>query len=455
MILRENDNVELKEQYSKTILKTAVAFANTNGGVIYVGVANDGTVVGIDDTDDLMLRISSSLRASILPDIMPFVQIKAIELDHKLLIEITISIGSRRPYYVRANGLTPDGVFIRRGTACQPLSVSGIRDMIIETSGKSYEMGRSLVQALSFHTFTQEMEMRGIKCSHAQMKTLHILGTDDLYTNLALLISDQCPYTIKVAVFQGKDKTVFRDRKEFSGSVFKQLHDTYEFLDLFNKTKASFSGLIRKDVRDYPEDALRETLLNCLIHRDYSFSGSTIINLFDDHIEFVSLGGLVTGMSLESILMGISQSRNPNLAAIFYRMKLVESYGTGINKIQNLYASSNLKPIFQAAEGGFLVKLYNLNEEEALTESLQAKDDKASAFTEIKQKDPSTEEETIYQFALKHGSVNRLEVETLLGCKTTKAFRLLKKLCAKGLLSKIANGKLSRYAPVSRSAQSH
>ena len=99
-----------------------------------------------------------------------------------------------------------------------------------------------------------------------------------------------------MALFQGIDKEIFRDRKEFSGSILKQLEDVYEFVDLVNRTKASFSGLNRTDKRDYPEEAVREALLNSVVHRDYSFSASNLINIYEDRMEFVSLGGLVSGL---------------------------------------------------------------------------------------------------------------------------------------------------------------
>ena len=117
----------------------------------------------------------------------------------------------------------------------------------------------------------------------------------------------------------------------------------------------------RTDRRDYPEETIREALLNSIIHRDYLFSGSTIINMFDDHIEFISLGGLVRGISMEAIFMGVSQSRNPNLAAVFYRLGLVESYGTGIRKIMRLYQGLKHQPVFKSAEGplrwSFLIEM--------------------------------------------------------------------------------------------------
>ncbi len=448
MELKENVDVELKEMYSKTILREIVAFANTGGGTIYIGIDDRGNVKGVEDTDDTMLRISNIVRDSILPDVVPFIQAKLIRMEGKPVIEVTVSIGTERPYYLREKGLTPEGVFVRRGTACQPLGLTGIREMIAETSGKMYEEGRSLIQNLTFRAFEQEMELRNLECGAVQMKTLHLIGTDGLYTNLALLLSDQCPYTIKVAVFQGKDKTLFRDRKEFSGSLLTQLQEVYHFLDLYNKTKAEFKGLYRSDKRDYPEEALREALLNSILHRDYSFSGSTIINMFDDHIEFSSLGGLVNGLSMDAIFMGVSQSRNPKLASVFYRMRLVESYGTGIDKIQRLYAESKIQPVFQAAEGAFLVKLYNKNEMVEGT-SLKSKEESVGKGPRVSRKADYTQEKNmICAIAKEQGSITRKEVEEMLEIKTTKAFRILKEMCEEDLLVQGNSGRMSCYYPV-------
>lgn len=438
MKFQENIDIELKETYSKNILREIVAFANTSGGVIYVGINDEGSVVGVADADDMMLRISNIIRDGILPEVIPFIQIELTEMDSKQVIKITVAVGSERPYYVREKGLTPDGVFVRRGSACQPLSVAGIRDMMVSTSGKSYEEGRSLIQELSFNSFRSEMALRKLECGEAQMKTLHMIGSDGLYTNLAYLLSDQCPYSIKVAIFQGRDKTVFKSRKEFSGSLLKQLNDVYEYLDLYNKTKAEFKGLLREDKRDYPEEALREALLNSIIHRDYTFNGSTIVNIFDDHIEFASLGGLVTGLSMEAIFMGVSQSRNPELSAVFYRMRLVEGYGTGIDKIQRLYADCKMQPVFMSAEGAFLVKLYNKNE-------YPSAEIAGVEVEKIREARASSVKTQICDYVKKNGYITRRLTEELLGTGATAAYRALSELCDDGILEPKGAGRLRRY----------
>ena len=433
---------QVKGTLPDSVPKEIVASANTEGGELYVGIRNDGSVVGVADPDDVMTRISNVAHDTILPDIMPFIQIRTVEMEGKQVVKTTIAVGTERPYYLAKEGLKPKGVYVRRGSACIPLNEAGIREMIMETSGKSYEESRSLNQKLTFETFQAEMAARNIEFGTAQMKTLKMIGSDGLYTNLAFLLSDQCVHTIKVAVFQGVDNAVFRERKEFSGSLLKQLNDAYQFLDFFNKTEATISGLRRTDQRDYPEEAVREALLNSIIHRDYLFSGSTIINIFDDHIEFISLGGLVRGISMEAIFMGVSQSRNPNLAAVFYRLGLVESYGTGIRKIMRLYHGCAQQPIFKSAEGAFTVELFNRNEstENSAADVMNSQPEPMHEVEEIRT--------AIYQKAKEQGMITRKEVEREFGFGSTKAYKVLKGLCEAGLLMQKKNGNRTVYVPV-------
>ena len=151
---------------------------------------------------------------------------------------------------------------------------------------------------------------------------LKIINSDGIFTNLGMLLSDQCKHSIKTAVFQGTDQSIFRDRREFSGSLFKQLNDVYAYLDRYHQTKATFHKLLRIDTRDYPEVALREALLNLIVHRDYAFSASALISVYSDRMEFVSIGGLMPGIELDDVMLGISVCRNQNLANVFYEKDL-------------------------------------------------------------------------------------------------------------------------------------
>ena len=178
-----------------------------------------------------------------------------------------------------------------------------------------------------------------------------------------------------MALFQGIDKEIFRDRKEFSGSILKQLEDAYEFIDLVNKTK----------------------------------------------------------------FLGVSQSRNPNLAACFYRMRLIESYGTGIGKIQRAYKSEPLQPEFETAKGVFRVTLPNRNEtEKSGREFTQAESPKTKKNSEKQQ-------QKVLDFVSENGKITRKQVEELIGSGSTKEFKLIKELCEKGQMKAQGAGKHSYY----------
>ena len=425
MNLFKSETVELKRIYTSELKKEIVAFANTNGGIIYIGVQDSGGMVGLDNADFVMQQISNSLRDSIRPDVSMFTNIELLQEENKFFIKLTISQGTKKPYYLSDKGLKPTGVYVRNGTTSAPASEDAIRMMIKMTDGDSFEANRSLVQELTFNRLNEELQKRGLEFTEVQMKNLGIISSDDIYTNMGLLVSDQGKHSIKFAIFQGTDKLVFKDRKELTGSLFAQLTDAYKTIDFYNSTKATFHDLLRTDERDYPEDAVREALLNAIVHRDYSFSGSIFINLYSDRLEIISLGGLVSGLSLEAAMLGASQPRNEKLASLFYRMKLIEAYGIGISKIISCYKGLPVQPKFENVEGAFRVVLPNTHAQE-----LSAEDEKYLPILRLFEKQKE---------------ITRSDVEEALGIGTTHAINMLKEMLDKGLISKVGNGRLTRY----------
>lgn len=301
-----------------------------------------------------------------------------------------------------------------------------------ESDGDNYEDNRSLIQELTFTDAKKELAARNIEFGKVQQKNLGVLTGDGLYTNLGLLLSDQCKHTVKIAVFQGTDKLVFRDRKEFSGSLFRQLEDVYNAIDFYNGTKATFQRYIRSDERDYPPDAIREALLNAIIHRDYGFSGSTIINVYTDRIEMISLGGLVSGLSLEAVMMGASQPRNERLAALFYRMRLIEAYGTGIGKIISSYSGFARQPVFENVAGAFRVTLPNRHFDMATIS------DRVASGSSV--------DDIILQHLSKERAAPRKDLEAIIGLGTTRTTALLNDMIKRNLITKVGKGRFTKYA---------
>lgn len=436
MTFLESMNVELKEILTSELKKEVVAFANTCDGIIYIGVNDKGEVIGVENSDDVIERAGASIRNAIKPDVSMYVTLNVEQVENKNIVTIRVQRGVSRPYYIAEKGLKPSGVYIRQGNSSVPASEDYIRQMIKETDGDSFEKLRSLNQELTFNYADMIFKNADISFGDIQKKTLGIIGEDNLYTNLGLLLSDQCVHTLKIAIFEGKEKGIFKDRKEFKGSLLKQITEAFEYIDLLNKTQATFEGLIRKDERDYPVEAIREALLNAVVHREYSFGASTLVNIYEDRIEFLSLGGIISGLSLEAVMLGVSQSRNEKLADVFYRLHLIEAYGTGIQKILLNYKNYNLKPVFKAETGAFQVILPNIHYQSETEENIE--------------KQPlglDDEYKKIINF-LEQGTKSRKEIQEYIELSQSKIITMLRELLSLGLIVKIGNGKNTKYQKI-------
>jgi len=424
----ETENIEFKAQFTEEIYKEVIAFANTDGGIIYVGIDDNGNAVGLDDPDKEYTRITNGIRDSIMPDVTMFVRFT---IQENKVVQITVNEGTNKPYYLKGKGLKPGGVYVRQGTSSASASPEKIRHMIKESDGDNYEEMRSMIQDLTFSESEKAFEKYGVEFSREKYRVLGItLGNDSLYSNLAMIISDQCKHTIKVAVFGDEANTVFKDSKEFGGSVFEQLDKTYSYLMLCNNTVSIFEGLTRIDKKDYPEEAVRESLLNAIVHRDYGFSGSIIINIDNRETEFISIGGLPPGLMPDDIRSGISQPRNRNLAEIFHRLRLIESYGTGIRKIFSLYSKCNVQPRIEVTHNTFKIVLPNMN---AVTDNIHEE------ITVTPQM------QTILDYISENGSVTDSELESLLSLKKTRIYTITKEMQKLGIIKAEGRGKNKKY----------
>ena len=432
MSLQESETIEFKAIVVEDIKNEVAAFANSQGGTLFVGVLDDGEWIGVDDVDAAMLQISNMVRDAIKPDVPMFVRYEVLTQEDKQVIAVHVQRGTNRPYYLAKKGLRPSGVYVRQGVSAVPASDTAIRAMIKETDGDRFEEMRSLEQQLTFVATEQEFARRGLAFGAEQMRTLKLLNSDGLYTNLALLLSEQCPQTIKVAVFEGTDQSVFKDRREFSGSLLQQMNEVYDYLDKHNRIHSTFDKLLRIDTRDYPETALRETLLNLLVHRDYAYRASGLISVFSDRIEFVSIGGLMPGFLLEDIMAGVSVCRNQRLANVFYRLQLIEAYGTGMKKIMNAYRDMGKTPDVEVTHNTFKIILPNVNGQE---------DRMAPSFSGVS----GSDEEKILAVIRAQGEASRAEIERAIGVSTSTTTRLLREMTQTGVLQRVGQGRATRY----------
>ncbi len=424
----ESETTEFKREYVDDIKKTVIAFANGNGGNLYIGITNDGAICGVADVDDCQLRVVSSLRDSIMPDVTMFTNITVETSEGKQIVRVEVQHGTSFPYYLTSKGIRPEGVFVRKGACTIPATSAEILRMIKDAAGDSFEAERSLNQQLTFDTANKFFSDRKVAFGEEQKRTLGIISNDGTYSNLGLLLSDQCTHTIKLAAFEGTAKTIFKDRKEYSGSLFRQLEETYDALMVFNHLRADFEGLNRIDYYDYPLEAVREALLNAIVHREYGFSASTLISVFDDRIEFTTIGGLPKGITESDIMLGISIPRNSKLAEVFYRLRLIEAYGTGMLKIKECYRESSVQPSIEITDNAFKITLPNLN-----------------ANAPLKSVGLSEKEKQIISYIKGNGVITRTDVQRITGCSQTTAVNTLNSLIGKGMVSKRRNGVQIEY----------
>lgn len=436
----EGKNIEFKRQYTDDIKYAVLAFANTEGGTLYIGINDDGSVEGVENPDAVMLQVMNMIRDNIRPDITVAVDCSTELMENKHVVVLIIQRGVARPYYLANKGIRPAGVYVRQGASSVPASETAILQMIKESSGDVYEEARSLNQNLTFKEAEAYFAKKHLQFGDAQKRTLQLISADGTYSNLGMLLSDQCISIIKLAVFEGSKKTVFHDRKELSGSLFKQLEDAYAYINQFNYTRSEFPGLERVDTRDYPPEAVREALLNAVIHREYGIGGPTLISIFDDRIEFVTIGGLVKGLSLADIKLGVSMLRNKNLANVFYRLHLIEAYGTGLLKIDECYADCAVKPQLLATDNAFKLVLPNINFAAKRVKNYSLADESKTA---------SKKEERyqiVLELARQNSLVTRSMIEKALHVSTSTAVLVLKKMLQLGLLKKYGEGRNVSYS---------
>ena len=420
----ENETVEFKLEYTENIYKEIVAFLNSYSGTIYVGYDDSGKLIGLDNAKMIEEKISNGIVQKITPDCSIFVSVNTNKLDNYEYITINVSKGINI-YSLKNKGIIK-GTYIRNGSCSIPATEETVKQMIIKNSNLSFETSVSANQQLTFNYIKKSFEEINVDINNDNIKrNLYLVNNEDKYTNLALLLSDQNPFSIKVATYESNNKTNFLDRKEFDGSLLEIYDKTLEYLKLNSATYGLIDKSIREDIEEYPEFVLREIILNSLIHRDYSTITSNIINVFkNESIEFISYGSLYGNITIEDILAGLSTSRNPHLQSIFMRLKRVEAIGSGIRRVNSYYKNKNLEFGIKALPSSFVVKLPRIT---------------------INNKYVEDENKLIIEYLNKYGVISRKQAEQIIGKEKTTTATILNKMLENNLIEKIGNGPATKY----------
>ena len=197
MKYEESFTVELKQEVNTDFKKEVIAFANTDGGEIYVGVAKDGSIVGVPQAERVMEQIGNIIRDGIRPDLSGYTAVESIHEGEKTMVKVTVLRGAKRPYHLADKGLKPTGVFIRHGVSSVPATEEMIRDLLRESDGVTFDKSRCVNQDLTFDYAAKYFADNHVSFNENNKRTLQLIDADGYYTNAALLLSDQCEHSIK------------------------------------------------------------------------------------------------------------------------------------------------------------------------------------------------------------------------------------------------------------------
>ena len=417
----ESETVELKSMLNKDLIKEIVAMLNTKGGNIYIGINDDDTICGLENPKSIIEDISNKINDTISPSSSFMISFSVIQEDNKNIIKIEIVKGNNPPYFIKSKGLNENGVFVRLGNTSRPATVDEIKDMIIQSKNITFESNISIEQNLKFEYFRNVLERNNIELNDNIQFTLGLKNSAGKYTNLALILSDNCPFTIKIALYKDTTLDSFYDRKEFTGSILKQINMVLEYVSLVNKVSGEILDTDRIDKPEYPMQALREAIINSIVHKDYSINSSTLIHIFTDRMQISSIGGIYGNISLESILKGgISITRNPKLQTILLRLKKVESLGTGISRIMKSYENNVIKPKIEITDSTFTMLIPKLSYK-------------------------TVDEQIIINYLNNNETITREEFEKILGISKTNAINKIRIMLKNKVITQIGKGRNIKY----------
>ena len=427
MEYKESEIIELKRELDDDMKSEIIAFLNSYlGGTIFVGVEDDGSLSNLteEQLDENESRVINWIRdEAIYPNCSEYVKIKPTK-DGILAIEV--EAGKDKPYYLKSKGLKPSGVYVRYGRNKSQATQEEISRMLRERDNILYESLISRYQDLTFNFLKLKFEEKGLDFSEFKMVTSGFVDPkSNQYTNLAFWLSDQYDVATKMAVYQGLDRSVFRTKKQYEGSLIRQIDNALEYYDLCNEVRVIINGRpMREEVPSYNSTAAREAILNMYCHRDFSRSSNIKIEFFDDRCEMISPGGFYDGLTLEKALNGEQSFRNEKLVQLLFKLDYIENYASGLSRIFKEYKKEGLEPIIHTSSTAFKVTFPNKNYEALyLNPKKHLEDNKSiTSFTHIK-----SEKTDISQIDLnkRNSNIYRI-IKQNPGLRSTQLLELLK-----------------------------
>lgn len=338
----ENSRTEFKVKLVDDLEETVIAFLNKDGGNIYIGIDDNGNVKGLNNNIDLLQRkVKDKIISSVEPSILGLFDIEVLEKDEKKYLKITIAKGYEPPYHIKGMGMTPDSCFIRVGSSNERMAQHLINKMFRERTKNSLKNIISPRQDLTFRDLKIYYTEKGFDIGDNFEKQLDFFTNDGKYNYVAYLLADENRVSIKVAKYAGDDVDELMENYEFGDcSLIKATYRVLEKFRTENKIYAKITYPERKEQPMYNYKAVREVIINAIVHNDWSNEYPPKFEFFSDRLEVSSFGGIQSEFTEEEFLEGYSAPKNPELMRVFKDLELVEHLGTGIRRILKEYDKS-------------------------------------------------------------------------------------------------------------------
>jgi ATP-dependent DNA helicase RecG len=453
----ESKTLELKEilPNSDSIAKTIVAFSNTSGGKLVIGVNDKREITGINNVDifELQDKISSIVYDKCYPIILPEIYTK--NINGKVIFVVEVFRGNLLPYYIKTDGKN-NGTYIRIGATNRKAGFDNIIELERQKRNISFD------EEINYEFEFSKLDISPLKnkfeeikkvLDEGKLKNLKLIKEEQgkIYpTNALLILLGQIENTeTKCSRFKGNTMEIFLDKKEYRGDLFYQLEEIEKFIKNHINLRGEIKGLQRTDIYEIPLTAIREALLNAIIHRDYTNLGRDIkVGIYDDILNIVSPGGFPNTLTQEDILEGRSEVRNRVVARVFKELGYIEQWGSGINRIKFSCINYGLKEPLIQEKGDFVdVELYRESTLKNAGKSSGIVADSSGIVADSSGK-IFEQELRIINYLQNKESITSKDIENLLHVKSARARRILQEMIKKNQIRRSGTGRNTYYVMI-------
>ena len=333
--VRNEFKVKLTDKFEEEV----ISFLNTNGGNIYIGINDKGDIVGINGKIDLLQRtIKDRIKDNIMPSTLGLYDVVTLEENGKKYIKVIIAHGSEGPYYIKGMGMTPDSCFIRVGSSIQSMPYDMINNRVNKRTRTSLRNIVSPKQNLTFSQLKIYYEEKGFNINNNFLKQLDLYTDDGKYNYNAYLLADNNTVSIKFGKYAGTNAVDLIENEDFGNcSLIKATKNILNKIEIENKIFTKIEYPERKEIKMYDFVAVREAIVNAIVHNDWSNEYAPKFEMFSDRLVISSNGGIQPSTTKEEFLEGYSLPKNKELMKVFNDLDLVEQMGTGIIRILQSY----------------------------------------------------------------------------------------------------------------------